>query len=122
MTAGPDGNTSNFSPAVRAGDFLFVSGQASVDESGAIVGGDLAEEMDRSIQNVRRILAEHALDLSNVVKVNAYVRDPADLPRYNELYRRYFSAPLPARTTLTNCLPDTLRFEIDVVAYVPPAS
>ncbi|HEX6499810.1 MAG TPA: RidA family protein [Micromonosporaceae bacterium] len=119
MTAAPDDNTGNFSEAVRAGDFLFVSGQASVDENGTIVGGDLADEMDRSIANLRRVLAGYGLDLSDVVKVTAYLRDPGDLELYNSLYRRYFAPPRPARTTLTNCLPEDLKFEIDAVAYLP---
>lgn len=112
-----DANTGNFSAATRAGDFVFVSGQASVDETGTIVPGSFAEEMDRSLGNVRRVLAEHGLDLSDVVKVNCYVHNGADIAEYNELYRRYFSAPLPARTTITNCLSDAIKFEIDVIAY-----
>lgn len=108
-----------FPPARRAGDFLFVSGQASVDETGAIVPGTFAEEMHRSIENVRRILADAGLTLSDVVKVNAYVQDPANLTEYNRLYPDYFSAPRPARTTIASCLTDAIKFEIDVVAYAP---
>ncbi|NED96898.1 RidA family protein [Phytoactinopolyspora alkaliphila] len=111
-----DGNTANFSPAVRAGGLLFVSGQASVDEEGTIVPGTFAEEMDRSIHNVGRVLGEHGLDLGDVVRVGAYVQDPADLGEFNALYRQYFSPPLPARTTITSCLTDKIKFEIDVVA------
>lgn len=112
-----DGNTANFSRAVRAGEFVFVSGQASVDEQGRIVPGSFAEEMCRAIGNVRCILAEYNLDLSDVIKVNSYVQDPADLAEYNVLYRRHFGDPLPARTTITNCLGAAIKFEIDVVAY-----
>lgn len=113
-----DGHTAMFSPFVRAGDFVFVSGQASVDENGQIVSGTFAEEMRRSIENVRRVLAESDLTLADVVKVNAYVHDPADLAEYNQLYPEYFPAPRPARTTLTSCLADRIKFEIDVVAYL----
>ncbi|TDE13534.1 RidA family protein [Jiangella asiatica] len=113
-----DGNTANFSPAVVAGGLVFVSGQASVDESGAIVPGTFAEEMDRSIRNVERVLAGFGLDLGDVVKVGAYVHDPADLPEFNARYRDYFSPPLPARTTIANCLTERIKFEIDVVAAV----
>ncbi|NDL56652.1 RidA family protein [Phytoactinopolyspora mesophila] len=120
MTSAPraDGNTANFSPAVLAGGLIFVSGQASVDEAGSIVSGTFSEEMDRSIDNVRRILGEHGLDLGDVVKVGAYVQDPADLVEFNKRYRDFFAPPLPARTTITSCLPDTIKFEIDVVAAV----
>jgi len=105
-----------FSPAVRANGFVFVSGQASVDDAGQIVGGDLAFEFRRSFEGVQQVLAAADLTLDDVVQVRMYVRDPADLPEANRLYRDWFTPPFPARTTLTGCLPDTLRFEVDVVA------
>ncbi|WP_199433245.1 RidA family protein [Qaidamihabitans albus] len=111
-----DGNTAMFSPCRRAGDLVFVSGQASVD-GGRIVPGTFEEEMRRSIENVRRILAGEGLELSHVVRVGAYVRDAGDLPEYNRIYLEYFGEPLPARTTITNCLGDRIKFELDVVAY-----
>lgn len=117
-----DGNTANFAKSVRAGEFVFVSGQASVDSNGVIVPGTFAEEMRRSVANVRDILAEYHLDLSDVVKVNAYLQDPGDLSEYNLLYRSSFSAPLPARTTITNCLTEAIKFEIDVIAFAGTSS
>jgi 2-iminobutanoate/2-iminopropanoate deaminase len=68
--------------------------------------------------NLQRILLAAGSDLGHVVQVRAYVRLPADVPLYNQLYRHYFTAPFPARTTLTHCLPETLRFEIECVALV----
>ena len=65
---------------------------------------------------MKHILAVAGLDLSHVVQVRSYVRDGADWERYNELYREYFKDPLPARTTITNCL-GKVKYEIDVVAY-----
>ena len=105
-----------FSPAVLAGGFVFVSGQASVDDSGTIVPDTFAGEMRRSLENVAKVLAGAGLELSDVIQVRAYVRDPDDLSQYNEIYREFFNPPCPARTTLTNCLPETLRFEVDVIA------
>ena len=107
-----------FSLATRVGNLLFVSGQASVDANGAIVPGTFAEEMRRSMENLRRILQAAGSDFGRVAQVRAYVRDAANVPEYNRLYREYFSAPFPARTTITNCLPPTLHFEIEVVAVV----
>lgn len=118
-SAPPSGDGPLFPPAVRAGDFVFVSGQASVDESGSIVPGTFAEEMHRSIENVRRVLAVEGLDLADVVKVSSYVHDPADLAEYNRLYPEYFAPPRPARTTIANCLTEAVKFEIDVVAHGP---
>lgn len=106
-----------FSPAVKAGDFVFVSGQASVDEQGKLVPDTFEGEVRRSFENVKRILAAAGLKLRDVVQVRSYVRDPADLPEYNRIYRDYFSAPFPARSTITHCLPESMQFEVDVVAY-----
>ncbi len=111
-----------FSPAVIVGELIFVSGQASVDATGKIVGDTFEGEFRRSLDNVRQILAAAGSDLAHVVQTRNYVRDAGDLPRFNELYREYFSAPFPARTTITNCLPPTLRFEIEVVAVKPVPS
>ncbi len=107
-----------FSLATQVGNLLFVSGQASVSETGAIVPDTFEGEMRRSMGNLRRILQAAGSDFSRVVQVRAYVRDAANVGEYNRLYTEYFSAPFPARTTITNCLPATLHFEIEVVALV----
>lgn len=109
-----------FSPGVRAGEFVFVSGQASVDDQGAIVEDDFAGEMERAIGNVTRILAAAGATLDDVVQVRAYLGDASFRDEYNTLYPSYFAAPLPARTTLTGGI-GRLKFELDVVAHVPPA-
>jgi 2-iminobutanoate/2-iminopropanoate deaminase len=107
-----------FSPAVRVGDLIFVSGQASVDAAGAIVPDTFEGEFRRSVENMRKVLETAGSDLKHVVQTRNYVRDPANVARYNELYREYFSAPFPARTTITNCLPTTLHYEIECIAVV----
>ncbi len=107
-----------FSPAIKAGGFIFVSGQASVDErTGRIISDKFENEFRRSMEHVRRILDAAGAELKHVVQVRSYVKDPKDVPEYNTLYREYFTEPFPARTTITNCLAKVL-FEIDVVAYV----
>lgn len=110
-----------FTPVVEANGFVFVSGQASVDSTGAIVSGTFEEEMRRAMANVEALLASAGLTLRDVVRVTSYVHDTADGPRYNELYREYFTPPFPARTTLSNCLSPALKFEIDVIAARPPS-
>ncbi|WP_053205579.1 RidA family protein [Jiangella muralis] len=118
--AGPDEQeapAAPFRPFVRAGDFVFVSGQAAVDEAGRLVPGTFEEQFHGSVDNVRRVLAQAGLGLRHVVRTGCYVHEIADVPEFNRLYREYFRSPLPARTTLTGCLTDEVRFEIDVVAY-----
>lgn len=105
-----------FSPAVVVGDLILISGQASVDATGKIVSDTFEGEFRRSVENLRMVLEAAGSDLAHVVQTRNYVREAADVPRYNELYREYFTAPYPARTTITNCLPPTLRYEIEAVA------
>jgi 2-iminobutanoate/2-iminopropanoate deaminase len=112
------GSTAPFRPFVQAGAFVFVSGQASVDEAGRLVPGTFEEQMRLSIDNVRRVLALAGLDLTDVVRTGCYVHDPADAAEFNRIYLEYFHPPRPARTTLTGCLTEQVRFEIDVVAYI----
>ncbi len=107
-----------FSPAVKVGKFVFVSGQASVDDIGQIVKDTFAGEMRRSFQNLIKVLAGAGLTLQNVCKVTSYVGRAEDLAEYNAIYKEYFQNPYPARTTLTGCLGNVLKFEIDVVAVI----
>lgn len=107
-----------FSPAIRAGDFVFVSGQASVDDSGTHVPGTLAEEMDLAFAKVERILAAAGGGLADVVQVRSYLSESSSVGEYNLHYRGRFADPPPARTTLVVGL-GAVKFEVDVVAYIP---
>jgi 2-iminobutanoate/2-iminopropanoate deaminase len=108
-----------FSPCTRVGDLLFVSGQASVDLDGKIVSDTFEGEMRRSIENLRKVLEQAGSGLGHVAQTRNYVRDPADLAAFNNIYAEYFAAPYPARTTITHCLPDVLRYEIECIAAIP---
>ena len=106
-----------FSAAVQAGDFLFVSGQASVDMNGKIIEDSFENECRRSFENVKRILHSRGLDFRDVVQVRNYVGKQDDLAAFNTIYKEFFSEPFPARTTIMGCLGTLLKFEVDVVAY-----
>jgi len=108
-----------FSPAIRAGDYLFISGQASVDDKGAIVSGSFEEECRRSFDNLGRILQGAGLGFGDVVQVRNYVGHQDDLAAFNRIYREYFTEPFPARTTIVGCLGTLLRFEVEAIAYMP---
>ena len=105
-----------FSPCVVSGPFVFVSGQASVDSTGNIIADTFEGEMRRSIDNLSHVLKAAGCTLADVIQTRNYVDRPTDLPEYNRLYREYFMAPLAARTTITNCLGGTLKYEIECVA------
>lgn len=105
-----------FSPAVVVGNLIFVSGQASVDKTGKIISGTFEEEFRRSLDNLTQILHDAGSDLAHVVQTRNYLWDPENGPLFQKLYKQYFKPPYPARTTITNCLPNTLHYEIECVA------
>lgn len=107
-----------FSPGVKCGQFLFVSGQASVDLEGKIVTDSFENECRRSFDNLKRIVEAAGARMADVVKVGNYVSNEQDLPAFNAIYKEYFSAPYPARTTLIGCLGTALKFEVDATVLI----
>lgn len=109
-----------FSPAIVAGDLVFVSGQASVDRTdGHIINGSFEEEMRRSIENLEAILQVEGLTLDHVINVGCYLARPEDVAEHNRIYAEYFAEPRPTRTTITGVLGTMLKYELDCVAYAP---
>jgi len=105
-----------FSPSVRYGDLIFVSGQASVDNTGEFIPGTFEEEFHRSMENLIQILHDSGSDLSHVVQTRNYLRASDDGEKFQELYKEYFKPPYPARTTITDCLGTDMHYEIECVA------
>ena len=107
-----------YSPGLRVGDFIFVSGQAPIDPStGKIVGETIEEQTARVIENIRAILEAGGATLADVVKVSAHLTDLSLFDRYNKVYASYFPDPKPTRTTVGSQLKGIL-VEIDAIAYV----
>lgn len=105
-----------FSPGILSGRFVFISGQASVDSEGNIVSGSFEEECNRSFENLKAILEHVGLGMRDVIQVRNYVGRQEDLPAFNEIYKKFFCEPHPARTTLIGCLGSLLKFEVEAVA------
>lgn len=110
-----------FSHAVVAGDFIFVSGQASIDlKTDEFSFGDIRHETRLTLNCVRHILEGCGATLSDVVKCSVFLTDPEDFEGMNEVYREYFTDTAPARTTVqTGMVAKIMRVEIDCVAYAP---
>jgi 2-iminobutanoate/2-iminopropanoate deaminase len=107
-----------YSQGLRAGDFVFVSGQGPLDpQTGKIVGETIEEQTERVLENIKAILAAGGASMADVVKVSAHLSDLALFERYNKVYARYFPDPKPTRTTVGSQLLGIL-VEIDAIAYV----
>ena len=109
-----------YSPGLRVGDLIFVSGQGPLDPAtGQIVGENIEEQTARVLENIKAILEAGGATMADVVKANAYLNDMAHFDRYNKVYVTYFPDPKPARTTVGTQLPlKGILVEIDVIAYV----
>jgi reactive intermediate/imine deaminase len=109
-----------FHPAVRAGDFIFVSGQVPKDANGNMCGDATIEVQTRwTLEAIKRVLAEAGAEMSDVVKVVTYIEDARNFSRYNSVFKEYFPEGKLARTTVECRLAIDTMIEMDAVAYKP---
>lgn len=116
---GPGGRSLPFTKAVRAGDFIFVSGQVPMGADGEIVAGNITTQTKQTIENVKAILKEQGLGLEHVVKATVWLADARDFWPFNKVYLEYFGAALPARSCVRADMMVDCKVEIEVVAYGP---
>ena len=107
------------SPAVRAGDFVYISGQVPVDASGSVVAGHIEPQTRQVLDNVKAALALAGCTMDQVVKTFVILTDARDFGAFNKVYATYFPAEPPARTTIEAGLMIDIKIEIEVVAYAP---
>lgn len=107
-----------YEQAIRAGDFLFTSGQIAIDPAtGEMVAGSIEEETERALKNLEAILSADGMTLNNVVKTTVYLADMADFARMNLVYEKHFTSNKPARACVqAGALPKGAKFEIDAIA------
>ncbi|AVQ81805.1 MULTISPECIES: RidA family protein [Variovorax] len=110
-----------FSPAVRAGDFVYVSGQVPVDKNGELVVGGIEAQTRQVMENIKTVLALAGATLDDVCKSTVWLQDARDFGAFNRIYMSYFGENKPARSTTEARLMIDARVEIDVVAYKPKA-
>lgn len=108
-----------FSPAVRAGDFVYVSGQVPADDMGEIVQGGIEIQTRQVMTNLSKALALAGCTLVDVCKTTVWLQDARDFGSFNRVYMSYFGDRKPARSTTEARLMVDARVEIDVVAYKP---
>ncbi len=109
-----------YSPAVRAGDFIFVSGQGPIDPvTDKLSPGDIKHQTDIVLSNIKRILEAAGATIADVVRCGVFLKDGAEFAQMNEVYSEFFGANRPARTTVVCGFVADMRVEIDCVAYKP---
>jgi enamine deaminase RidA (YjgF/YER057c/UK114 family) len=111
-----------FHPAVRAGDFIFISGQVAKDANGNMISGTIEAETAGTIEAIKRILAEEEATLADIVRVTTYLEDARDFGRYNKVFGEYFKDAVLARTTVEARAVISTRTEMDAIAYKPRRS
>ena len=109
-----------YSPAVKVGNLLFLSGSIPLDPvSGQLVEGGIKEQTTRVLENIKGLLAAAGTDFNHVVRTTVFMVDLGEFAAMNEVYASYFAAPYPARSTVQVVkLPRDVRVEIDVIAIL----
>jgi reactive intermediate/imine deaminase len=108
-----------FSPAVRAGDFVYVSGQVPANSEGEIVAGGIEAQTRQVMENLKAVLALAGCAFDDVCKTNVWLHDARDFGAFNRIYMSYLGPKAPARSTVEARLMVDAKVEIDMVAYRP---
>ena len=109
-----------YSHAVRVGNIVFISGQVGWDEQRKIASGDFEAQAVQAIENLKRVLEATGASLKDIVKLNTYLKDLNDLPKYREVRERYFQPPLPASTLvqIVSLASPELLIEVEAIAVM----
>jgi len=118
---GAPGALGAYSPAIRAGSLLFISGQIPMNPAtGELVTGDIAAQTDQVMRNLTALLAAAGAGFEHVVRTTVFLADMSDFGGMNEVYGSYLVAPPPARATVQVArLPRDVKVEIDAIAILP---
>ena len=107
-----------FSPGIKFGDLIFVSGQGPIDQNGKVVSGDIKSQTKTTLENLRKVLVAAQSGMEYVLQTTVYISDLNDFSEMNEAYSSFFPDPKPARTTVRADLLFGMRVEIQGIAYV----
>jgi 2-iminobutanoate/2-iminopropanoate deaminase len=109
-----------YSQAIQAGEFLFLSGQIPLDpKTGDLMKGDIREQTQQVLENIKGVLESQGLGMENVVKATIFLKDMANFNQVNEVYATYFTSFPPARSTIEVAkLPRDADIEIEAIALI----
>jgi len=115
------GRTLSLSRAIRAGDFVFLTGQVPFRDGQVMTTGSIEEQTRAVLDDIKTTLGEGGCALSDVVKAMVWLRDRADFPGFNAVYGEYFPEEPPTRSAVVSDLLVDVRVEVEVIAYKPVA-
>jgi 2-iminobutanoate/2-iminopropanoate deaminase len=109
-----------YSPAIKAGNLLFVSGQIPIDPAnGTLIDGDITAQTEQVMRNLGALLRAAGAGFEHVVRTTVFLADMGDFAAMNEVYSRYVAAPPPARATVQVArLPRDVKIEVDAIAVL----
>ena len=113
------GRQLSLSRAIRAGDFVFLTGQIPMRDGAPLTTGSIEEQTRAVLDDIRGTLAEAGCDLADVVKAMVWLTDRADFPGFNAVYAEYFPHEPPTRSAVVSDLLVDARVEVEVIAYKP---
>ena len=113
------GRTLSLSRAIRAGDFVFLTGQVPFEDGLPMVTGGIEEQTRAVLDEIEATLALAGCGLADVVKAMVWLTDRTDFPGFNAVYAEYFPEQPPARSAVVSDLLVDVRVEVEVVAYKP---
>lgn len=114
-----DGRRLSLSQAIRAGDFVFLTGQVPLQEGVPMTSGTIEQQSVVVLEQIGDLLAAAGCDLQDVVKTMVWLRRRADFPGFNSVYGRYFPDQPPTRSAIVSDLLVDVRLEVEVIAYHP---
>jgi reactive intermediate/imine deaminase len=117
IRSGSGGQSLPFSPAVRAGDFVYVSGQTAMNDQGEIMSGGIEVQAHKVFEIIKNILEKAGCEMEDVIKVNVWLDDTRDFAGFNSVFIKHFPKNPPTRSTVQSKLVVDAKIEADVVAY-----
>ena len=114
-----NGRKLSLSKAIRAGDFVFLTGQIPFKNGDVYTSGSIEEQTTAVIEDIKKTLSEANCNLSDVIKAMVWLKNKSDFPGFNEVFSKYFPNNPPTRSAVLNELLVDVKVEIEVIAYKP---
>lgn len=108
-----------FSPGIKYGQLVFVSGQGPIDQNGKVIAGEIKAQTRTTLENFRKLVTAAGSSMENVLQTTVYLNDLNDFAEMNEAYSSFFAEPRPARTTVRADLLFGMKVEIQGIAFIP---